>query len=120
LELIWLTGRLAPDFKTIADFRRDRGLIQDLASSQLATRAINRDQERWQTVRTVHIADQALCMLKRDAAARHIERPLAPAPQDLCLSRRPGEAALSHTYDRHLLMKRRKESRAKAGTLIHA
>ncbi len=25
LELIWLTGRLAPDFKTIADFRRDSG-----------------------------------------------------------------------------------------------
>jgi transposase len=23
LELMWLTGRLAPDFKTIADFRRD-------------------------------------------------------------------------------------------------
>ena len=26
LELIWLTGRLVPDFKTIADFRRDNGL----------------------------------------------------------------------------------------------
>jgi transposase len=26
LELMWLTGRLAPDFKTIADFRRDNGL----------------------------------------------------------------------------------------------
>src|SRR5215831_14821373 len=25
LELLWLTGRLAPDFKTIADFRRDSG-----------------------------------------------------------------------------------------------
>jgi transposase len=25
LELIWLTSRLAPDFKTIADFRRDNG-----------------------------------------------------------------------------------------------
>jgi transposase len=25
VELMWLTGRLAPDFKTIADFRRDRG-----------------------------------------------------------------------------------------------
>lgn len=25
IELIWLTGRLAPDFKTIADFRRDNG-----------------------------------------------------------------------------------------------
>jgi hypothetical protein len=25
LELIWLTGHLVPDFKTIADFRRDNG-----------------------------------------------------------------------------------------------
>jgi transposase len=25
IELMWLTGRLAPDFKTIADFRRDNG-----------------------------------------------------------------------------------------------
>ena len=25
LEVIWLTGRLTPDFKTIADFRRDNG-----------------------------------------------------------------------------------------------
>src|SRR6266481_9787944 len=25
IELIWLTGRLSPDFKTIADFRRDNG-----------------------------------------------------------------------------------------------
>jgi transposase len=25
LELIWLTGRLAPDFKTLADFRKDNG-----------------------------------------------------------------------------------------------
>jgi transposase len=26
VELIWLTGRLSPDFKTIADFRKDNGL----------------------------------------------------------------------------------------------
>jgi transposase len=25
VEVMWLTGRLAPDFKTIADFRRDSG-----------------------------------------------------------------------------------------------
>jgi hypothetical protein len=25
VELMWLTGRLAPDFKTIADFRKDQG-----------------------------------------------------------------------------------------------
>src|SRR6202011_4095576 len=26
IELIWLSGRLSPDFKTIADFRKDNGL----------------------------------------------------------------------------------------------
>lgn len=26
VELMWLTGRLAPDFKTIADFRKDHGM----------------------------------------------------------------------------------------------
>ena len=26
IELMWLTGRLAPDFKTIADFRKDNGI----------------------------------------------------------------------------------------------
>ncbi len=25
LELLWLTGRLMPDFKTVADFRKDNG-----------------------------------------------------------------------------------------------
>ena len=25
IEMMWLTGKLAPDFKTIADFRRDNG-----------------------------------------------------------------------------------------------
>ena len=25
VELMWLTGRLSPDFKTIADFRKDNG-----------------------------------------------------------------------------------------------
>src|SRR5215470_11258610 len=27
IELIWLTGQLAPDFKTIADFRKDNGQV---------------------------------------------------------------------------------------------
>src|ERR1700742_3897549 len=30
VELMWLTGRLAPDFKTIADFRRDGGGIRNV------------------------------------------------------------------------------------------
>jgi len=34
IELMWLTGRLAPDFKTIADFRRDNGAAIRAACSQ--------------------------------------------------------------------------------------
>lgn len=34
VELMWLTGRLAPDFKTIADFRRDSGLAIRRVCSQ--------------------------------------------------------------------------------------
>jgi transposase len=34
VELMWLTGRLAPDFKTIADFRRDNGLAIRRVCSQ--------------------------------------------------------------------------------------
>lgn len=34
IELMWLTGRLAPDFKTIADFRRDNGPAIQKACSQ--------------------------------------------------------------------------------------
>ena len=34
-ELMWLTGRLAPDFKTIADFRRDNGAAIRAVCSQL-------------------------------------------------------------------------------------
>jgi transposase len=33
-ELMWLTGRLAPDFKTIADFRKDNGTAIRLACRQ--------------------------------------------------------------------------------------
>jgi transposase len=29
VELMWLTGRLAPDFKTISDFRKDNGEAKD-------------------------------------------------------------------------------------------
>ena len=34
IELMWLTGRLMPDFKTIADFRRDNGEAILVACSQ--------------------------------------------------------------------------------------
>jgi transposase len=34
VELMWLTGRLAPDFKTIADFRKDNGPAIQAACTQ--------------------------------------------------------------------------------------
>src|SRR5207245_8988819 len=34
IELMWLTRRLAPDFKTIADFRRDNGAAIRAACAQ--------------------------------------------------------------------------------------
>ncbi len=37
LELIWLTGRLKPDFKTIADFRKDNGLAIRKVCQQFVT-----------------------------------------------------------------------------------
>src|SRR6202167_952646 len=37
IELIWLTGQLAPDFKTIADFRKDNGkAIREVCRSFVA------------------------------------------------------------------------------------
>src|SRR3954451_10720430 len=34
VELMWLTGRLAPDFKTIADFRKDNGMAIQAVCAQ--------------------------------------------------------------------------------------
>ena len=34
VEVMWLTGKLAPDFKTIADFRRDHGSAIRAACAQ--------------------------------------------------------------------------------------
>jgi transposase len=56
VEVMWLLGRLAPDHKTIADFRKDNGLalrriVPDLSNS--AARWASRDGERchrWQQV----------------------------------------------------------------------
>jgi len=37
IELIWLTGHLVPDFKTIADFRKDNGkAIREVCRSFVA------------------------------------------------------------------------------------
>ena len=42
LELMWLIGRLRPDFKTIADFRRDNGLAIRAACAQFVVLCLAR------------------------------------------------------------------------------
>ena len=41
VELMWLTGKLAPDFKTIADFRKDNGLAIRSARPAEQSRALS-------------------------------------------------------------------------------
>jgi transposase len=43
LELMWLTGRLAPDFKTIANFRKDNGI--GIRSTRCVSRNCRRTAE---------------------------------------------------------------------------
>src|SRR5210317_1283588 len=43
LELIWLTGRLKPDFKTIADFRKDNGPAIRKVCQQFVALCRNKD-----------------------------------------------------------------------------
>ena len=41
VEMMWLTGRLAPDFKTIADFRKDNGAAIRATCRRLLCRNLN-------------------------------------------------------------------------------
>jgi len=48
IELMWLVGRLAPDFKTIADFRKDKARRSGGVSSVCgACRQLGLFTERW-------------------------------------------------------------------------
>jgi transposase len=87
LELIWLTGRLAPDFKTIADFRRDNGpAIRRVCAQFIAL------------CRNLHLLDSASVAVdgSKFKAVNHRERNFT---QDR-LARRM--AAIEGTIDRYL------------------
>jgi len=87
LELIWLTGRLAPDFKTIADFRRDNGpAIRKVCAQFVAL------------CRNLHLLDAASVAIdgSKFKAVNHREKNFT---QDR-LKRRM--AALEGTIDRYL------------------
>jgi hypothetical protein len=47
VELTWLTGRLAPDFKTIADFRKDNGEAIRLVCREFVTLAKGKKEKSY-------------------------------------------------------------------------
>jgi transposase len=76
IELMWLTGRLAPDFKTIADFRKD---------NPEAIRLVCREAggDRWQQVQGGEQPGQELHTREDEASVarcgvRHRALPCAP------------------------------------------
>ena len=87
LELIWLTGRLAPDFKTIADFRRDNGVAIRKVCAQFVA-----------LCRNLHLLDAASVAIdgSKFKAVNHREKNFT---QDR-LARRM--AAIEGTIDRYL------------------
>jgi transposase len=87
LELIWLTGRLAPDFKTIADFRRDNGFAIRRVCAQFVA-----------LCRNLHLLDSASVAIdgSKFKAVNHREKNFT---QDR-LTRRM--AAIEGTIDRYL------------------
>lgn len=84
LELIWLTGRLSPDFKTIADFRKDNGpAIQKVCSefvmlcrqlNLLSTGAIAIDGSKFKAVNN---RDKNLTKHKLKSRMEHLEKSVA-------------------------------------------
>jgi len=88
VELMWLTGRLMPDFKTIADFRKDnskairqvcREFIELCRSLELFTQAIVAiDGSKFKAVNSKDRNDTRASMKRRIARVeQHIERYLS-------------------------------------------
>ena len=94
LELMWLTGRLMPDFKTIADFRRQKraaiavALPQFVGSPAVRTfyaDGAHRDDGRFKAVKIVEstMAKVASALSRRRPASRASPWPwIAPTGED--------------------------------------
>jgi transposase len=61
VELMWLTGRLIPDFKTIANFRKDHGKAIGNASRQFVMPRFAFDEDTWNRDRRLQRPDRGRC-----------------------------------------------------------
>ena len=95
IELMWLTGRLAPDFKTIANFRRDNGsairavcgqFVELCRRLNLFTKAIvaldraDRDDSDIAEAKTSRIQDKIAGLRRQMQALKAMEQQVQAAP----------------------------------------
>jgi len=71
IELMWLTGRLAPDFKTIADFRKDNGIA---SGSGCQYRSVPAEDK------TRRLEDKIAAMRREMARLKKLEARMLSAP----------------------------------------
>jgi transposase len=90
VELIWLTGRLTPDFKTIADFRKDNGhaIRQVCREFMLLCRKLNLFSEALVAIdgskfKAVNARDKNFTEAKLKARTRQLEESVARYLADL-------------------------------------
>jgi transposase len=109
VELMWLTGQLAPDFKTIADFRRNNGsairkvcrefvlLCRRLGLFAQALVAI--DGSKFKAVNT---RDKNYTRAKVQRRIEQIEESVARYLSELDSADRRGDAEVNEAHTRHL------------------
>lgn len=109
VELMWLTGQLVPDFKTIADFRRDNGaairkvcrefvlLCRRLGLFAQALIAI--DGSKFKAVNT---RDKNYTRAKVQRRIEQIEESVARYLSELDTADRRGDAEVNEAHARHL------------------
>ncbi|MGH8148209.1 MAG: IS1182 family transposase [Rhodanobacteraceae bacterium] len=109
VELMWLTGQLAPDFKTIADFRRDNGaairkvcrefvlLCRRLGLFAQALVAIDGSK-----FKAVNNRDKNYTRAKVQRRIEQIEESVARYLSELDSADRRGDAEVNAAHTRHL------------------
>jgi transposase len=109
VEVMWLTGQLAPDFKTIADFRRDNGaailkvcrefvlLCRQLGLFSQALVAIDGSK-----FKAVNNRDKNFTQAKVRRRIEEIEKSVARYLAELDSADRRGDEGVSEAHTRHL------------------
>jgi hypothetical protein len=131
LELIWLTGKLMPDFKTIADFRKDSGAaIRNVCREFIVLcRGLNLFSEAIVAIdgskfKAVNSCDQNLTERKLAARQAQLEESIGRYLEELDRADREptavSEAQVSHLQDRIASLRAQAEQLNEIGRQMQA